>query len=116
NPQAVRFTEALTAKYLLTADQAKQMYQIQARKLRNQTELGGLKTSDPVLFQNKLEHLQTGTLGSIQRLLNTKEQLQLYQKTQAEVRSLRAAKRKELQLQNAPKEALDAALLEIYVE
>ena len=116
NPQAVQATEALTAKYALTADQAKQMYQIQARKLRNQTEIAALKTADPTLYRNKLEHLQTGTLGSILRILHTKEQVQLYRKTQAEVRTLRAAKRKELLLQSAPKEAVDAALLDIYAE
>ncbi len=116
NPQAVRFTEALTAKYTLTADQAKQMYQIQARKLRNATELQAIKTTNPALYHTKLEHLQTGTLASIMRILHTKEQVQVYRKTQAEVRTQRAAKRKELLLQNTPKEAVDAALLEIYAE
>ena len=116
NPQAVQATEALTAKYTLTADQAKQIYQVQARKLRNQQEIAALKTADPALYRTKLEHLQTGTLGSIVRILNTKEQVQLYRKTQAEVRSLRAAKRKELQLQNTSKEVVEAALLEIYAE
>ena len=92
------------------------MYQIQVRKLRNESALTTLKTTDPALYLTKLEHLQTGTLGSIKRILQTKEQLQVYQKTQAEVRTLRAAKQKELLLQNTPKAAVDAALLDIYAE
>ncbi|MEO6758352.1 MAG: hypothetical protein ABIO24_02780, partial [Saprospiraceae bacterium] len=71
NPLAVQATEALTAKYTLTADQAKQVYQVQARKLRNQQELAALKTSDPALYRTKLAHLQSGTLGSIVRILHT---------------------------------------------
>ncbi len=116
NPQAVRVTEALTAKYTLTTDQAKQMYQIQVRKLRNESELATLKTTNPALYLTKLDNLQTGTQGSIRRILQTKEQVQVYQKTRTEQRTLRAAKRKELLLQNTPKEVLDAALLDIYVE
>jgi len=116
NPDAVRLTEALTAKYTLTADQAKQMYQIQNRKLRSEKELATLKTTDPTRYHTKLENLQTGTLGSVLRILQTKEQVNLYRKTQADVRSQRAAKKKELLLQNTPKEAVEAALLEIYAE
>ncbi len=116
DPQAVRATEALTTKYTLTADQAKQMYQIQVRKLRNESELTALKTADPARYLTKMEHLQTGTLGSIKRILQTKQQLQVYQKTQTEVRTQRAAKQKELLMQNTPKAAVDAALLDIYAE
>ncbi len=116
NPEAVAATEALTKKYALTADQAKQMYQIQVRKLRNQAEVEALRTTNPSLYQSKRQSLQKGTLASIRRLLHTKEQVQLYQKTQVEVRTLRAAKRKELMVQNAPKETVEAALLDIYAE
>ena len=115
-PEAVAGTEALTRKYALTADQAKQMYQIQVRKLRNQAEVATLQTTNPTLYQAKRQSLQSGTLGSIRRLLRTKEQAQLYQQTQADVRRLRAAKRKELLVQLTPKEAVEAALLDIYAE
>ncbi len=116
NPEAVAATEALTKKYTLTADQAKQMYQIQVRKQRNQAEVAALQTTNPALYQAKRESLQKGTLGSIKRLMHTKEQAQLYQKTQIEVRTQKAAKRKEMLLQKASKEAIEAALLDIYAE
>ncbi|MCY7330804.1 MAG: hypothetical protein LH618_19785, partial [Saprospiraceae bacterium] len=77
NPEAVAATEALTRKYTLTADQAKQMYQIQVRKQRNQAEVAALQATDPGIYQAKRESLQKGTLGSIKRLMHTKEQAQL---------------------------------------
>ncbi len=116
NPEAVVATEALTKKYTLTADQAKQMYQIQVRKLRNQGEIAALQTSNPTQYQAKRQSLQTGTLASIKRLMHTKEQAQLYQKTQNGVRGQKAAKRKEMLQQSASKEAIEAALLDIYAE
>lgn len=116
DPQAVRATEVLTTKYSLSADQVRMMYQIQARKLRNATKLEALKATDPARYLMKRENLQTGTLGSISSILQTKEQVQLYRKTQADLRTLRAAKRKEMLLQNAPKEAVEAAMLDLYAE
>lgn len=109
-------TEALVAKYSLTADQAKQMYQIQQRKSKNMAEIAALETSDVALYQAKLLNVQKGTWTSIRHILNTKEQVALYQKTQGELRGLRNAKRKELTTQKAPKEAIEAAVLAIYAE
>ncbi len=116
DPQAVRATDALAAKYSLSPDQVRMMYQIQVRKLRNESKLEALKTTDPALYARKRENLQTGTLGSIRRILNTPEQLQVYQKTQADLRILRAAKRKELLLQKAPPAVVEAAMLDLYAE
>lgn len=109
-------TEQLTAKYSLNADQAKQMYGIQTRKLRNLAEIEPLRSENPAQFRAKLESIQRNTIAAIRRILRTKEQVGIFKKTQNEVRLLRAAKRKELAQKGATKEAADAALLEIYAE
>ena len=114
--QARAAAEALQAKYSLSADQAKQMYTIQVRKLRNLQSISGLKTSNLALYKSKLENLQTNTLASIRRLLNTKAQVELYQKTQSDVRKQRALQREEMLRQNAPRDTIEIALLEIYAE
>jgi hypothetical protein len=106
-------TEQLTSKYGLTPDQAKQMYTVQARKQRNLTEIEGFKTTDVKLYQAKLQSIQKGTLNSIRRILNSKEQVELFEKTQRDVRNQKAAKRKEL---IANKADAEAALLDIYAE
>ncbi|MBP6825437.1 MAG: hypothetical protein KA165_02660 [Saprospiraceae bacterium] len=108
--------EKLAAKYSLNADQAKQVYTIEQRKQRNLAEIEPLKTSDRSRYLAKLESLQKGTLNSIKRTLHTKEQLDLFQSTQADVRTKRAEKRKELLLAKSSKEDIQAVLLEIYEE
>jgi len=60
--------------------------------------------------------LQKGTLTSLRRVLHTKEQLELYQKTQTDVRVKRAEKRQELTKAKAAKDDIRAALLDIYEE
>ena len=109
-------TEKLVTKYTLNADQAKQMYTIQQRKQRNLAGIEPLKTSDRSRYLSKLESQQKGTLTSIRRTLHSKEQLALYQKTQAHIRTKRAEKRKELLLAKSSKEDIQAVLLEIYEE
>ncbi len=109
-------TDLLVAKYSLNADQAKEMYTVQQRKQRNLGEIAPLQTSNRSLYLSKLESLQKGTLSSIRRLLRTKEQVDLYNKTQADVRTQRSEKRKELSTKNQSKDDVQAALLEIYAE
>lgn len=109
-------TDRLVAKYKLDADQAKQMYTIQMRKLRNTAEIAPLQSSDAALYRTKVQNLQKGTLASIRRILHTKEQVDLYQKTQISVRTQQSDKRKEMMLNGAGKEAIEAALLDIYSE
>lgn len=109
-------TELLTTKYTLTPEQAKQMYTIQLRKLRNLSEIESLKTSDPAKYNAKVASIQNGTTGSIKRLLNNKDQQKLFQQTQAEVRKMKAQKRKELASKGASKAEIDAALNLIYIE
>lgn len=109
-------TEALVAKYSLNADQAKQVYQIQQRKQRNMAEIAAFQTSDLALYQAKLLNVQKGTWTSIRQVLNTKEQVDIYRKTQAELRVLRNAKRQELTAQKAARAVIEAAVLDIYAE
>ncbi len=117
NDQEIRkATEALTAKYKLNADQAKQMYTIQVRKSKNMAQIAAFQTSDPALYRAKVQNVQKGTLASIQRILNTKAQVDLFRKTQADIRVLRSKKQKELSTQKASKAAVETALLAIYIE
>jgi flagellar basal body L-ring protein FlgH len=109
-------TEKLVAKYSLNADQAKQMYRIQLRKLRNNADIAGLKASDPARYQAKVKSVQKGTLASIRRILQTKEQVDIFQKTQSDVRGKKSEKRKALMLQNASSAETEAAMLDIYAE
>jgi TolA-binding protein len=111
-----KVTEQLTEKYNLSADQAKQVYQIQQRKNRNLTEIAVLQQSNQAQYQAKVRNIQEGTLANIRRVLNSKEQVDVFQQTQAEVRGLRSAKRKEMTAQGASKEAVEAAVLAIYAE
>ena len=109
-------TEALTAKYQLNADQAKQMYQIQQRKNRNMAQIAAFEQSDLTLYQTKLSNIQQSTWANIRRILNTKEQVDIYKKTQGELRQLRGTKRKELSAQKVAKTTIEAAVLSIYSE
>ena len=111
-----KVTEQLTEKNNLSADQAKQVYQIQQRKNRNLTEIAVLQQSNQAQYQAKVRNIQEGTLANIRRVLNSKEQVDVFQQTQAEVRGLRSAKRKEMTAQGASKEAVEAAVLAIYAE
>lgn len=109
-------TEQLVAKYQLNADQAKQMYTIQVRKLRNLASIESLKTSDPAHYRAKLQSVHNGTLASIRRILQTKEQVAIFDKTKVDTRNRQAEKRKEMMLQNASKDDIEAAMLDIYAE
>ena len=108
--------QQLTAKYGLNADQAKQMYGIQARKQRNLAQIEPLQASNQALYRAKLESVQHGTSASIRRLLQSKAQLDIFQKTQADLRSQRGKIRKEMSAQGAAKEAIELAVLAIYAE
>lgn len=109
-------TEALTAKYQLNADQSKQMYVIQRRKQKNMAEIAPLQNTNPAQYRMKLYNVQQGTLASIRRILQTKEQVLLYNSTQAEIRMLRNKKQKELTAKKVSQEEIDTALLNIYAE
>lgn len=113
---AQKATNALAEKYTLTEAQRAKMYTVQLRKLKNEAQIASLKTSDPAKYQLKKDALQKGTLGSIQRLLSTKEQMELFKRTQSDVRTQKSAKRKELMMQSASPTEIKAALTDIYQE
>lgn len=116
DPAARSATEQLAIKYTLNADQAKQMYTVQVRKFRNLKQISELKTSNLALYKSKLQSLQSNTLVSMRRILNTKAQVEIYQKTQTDLRTQRAQKRESMLRQHADRSAIEIALLEIYAE
>ena len=63
-----------------------------------------------------MRSIQKGTLASIQRLLDTDAQRDIFKNTQSEIRTLQAQKRKEMSSQGATEEAVEIALLDIYFE
>ena len=109
-------TEQLTQKYSLSADQAKQVYTIQVRKQRNLSEIATLKTENQAQYNQKLQSIQHGTLASLRKTLKTKEQVALFEKTKRDVRSKRAAKRKEMIGAKADKSLIESAGLDIFEE
>jgi hypothetical protein len=113
---AKELTEKITVKYAMNAEQAKKVYEIQARKQRNMEQIAKLKSENPKLYLAKIESIQNGTLASIKRTLKTKEQMDIFNKTMVETRNKKAEKRKELMQNSANKEAIEAAMLEIYFE
>jgi transposase-like protein len=113
---AKELTEKITVKYTLNAEQAKKIYEIQARKQRNMEQIATLQSENPKLYLAKIESIQNGTLASIKRTLKTKEQMDIFNKTMAETRNKKAEKRKELMKSSANKDAIEAAMVEIYFE
>jgi hypothetical protein len=109
-------TDALTAKYSLNADQAKQMYTVQLRKAKNLAQIESLKNTDPTLYYAKVQNVQKSTLSGIRRILNNKEQVDLYQKTQSEIRVARNKMQKEMTAKKASQQEINVALTGIYAE
>lgn len=109
-------TDALAVKYSLSADQAKQMYTVQLRKAKNLAQIESLKSTDPALYVAKVQNVQKSTLSGIRKILNNKEQVELYQKTQGEIRVARNKKQKELAAKKASQQEMNATLLGIYAE
>jgi hypothetical protein len=109
-------TDLLSKKYNLNEDQSMRMMTIQVRKLTNLSQIESLKTTDNAKYFQKLKNIQSGTLGSIRRLLVGKEQMAIYQKTQAELRTEKAKKRKQMASKGLSKTEIEQALLDIYLE
>ena len=112
---ARNITTQLTAKYGLNEGQAARMQKIQLRKFKNTASIELLKASDTELYYKKIKSLQKGTLNSIKMLLNTTQQ-EVFQKTQADIRQQKAAKRKQLLQQGVAAKEIDHLLLDIYAE
>jgi predicted component of type VI protein secretion system len=109
-------TDKLVAKYKLNPDQAKAMYTVEVRKFRNRSEIAALKTSNPSLYRRKEQNVQSGTLTSIRHILNTKDQVNLFEKTKRDLRAAKVEKRKELTVKGASKDAIEDAMLDMFAE
>lgn len=109
-------TEALVLKYAFNADQAKQMYTIQVRKLRNLAAIESIKASDPARYRAKLKSVYSGALASTRRILQTKAQVAIFDQTKVDIRQRQAEKRKEMMVAGASKDAIEMAMLEIHAE
>ncbi|MFN4079733.1 MAG: hypothetical protein ACK4NS_02435 [Saprospiraceae bacterium] len=109
-------TERLTAKYQLNAAQAKQAYRGQLQKLNNIEEVASLKTSNPSMYIGKMQAIQEGALNSLRRALSTQEQIELFERTQKELRIKRAEMRQSMMKQNAGAIEIEMTLLDLFVE
>jgi len=108
--------DQLIRKYGLDAKQAEKAYTIQVRKLKNLSEIEGFAAGDAALYCAKKASIQQGTQASIGRLLTTKTQRELYRETLSEQRKLRAEKRLVMEAAGETTTAIEAALLDIYLE
>lgn len=109
-------TGQLTQKYGLNADQAKQVYTVQLRMQRNLASIADLKTSNPAQYNTKLEGVQQGTLRSLRRTLQNKEQVATFDETKKSLRSKRNVLRKEMMGKNASAAEIEAAVLTLFEE
>lgn len=108
--------DQLIRKYGLDTKQAEKAYDIQVRKQKNLAGIEALASGDPALYRAKKASIQQGTQASIARLLTTKTQRELYRQTLSEQRKLRAEKRQVMEAKGEPAAAIEAALLDIYLE
>lgn len=111
--EAVEAAIRTAEKFNLTIAQTEKMQSIEARKIKNLAEIEPLKATNPAKYRLKLANVQTGWRGSLRHLLDSKEQMAIYNQRLVEIRRLKAAKEQELKTQNAPKTEIDDALLEI---
>jgi len=108
-------TESLTATYGLSEVQIPQMLEIQERRFRNLEEIEPLKSTDEVLYRQKLRNIRYGTEASIQSILSA-DQRPILEKERVERRKQEAARLKMLQESGASKAEIQEALLEMETE
>jgi hypothetical protein len=111
-PSAQEMTDKLTAKYNLTTQQQAEMLTIQERKLRNFSEIEGLKKTDPTKHIEKMRALKSGTDASIERLLN-EEQLVVFRQEKAEFRKQKSTVYSELKSSGASQMQIDYKISEL---
>ncbi|MEZ4955926.1 MAG: hypothetical protein R2825_20375 [Saprospiraceae bacterium] len=111
-PSAQEMTDKLTAKYNLTTQQQAEMLTIQERKLRNFSEIEGLKKTDPTKHIEKMRALKLGIDASIERLLN-EEQLVVFHQEKAEFRKQKSTVYSELKSSGASQMQIDYKICEL---
>lgn len=105
-------TDEVAALYQLNAEQIKNVYEIQERRLINLAEVEKIKTSDYPLYLRKCRAVRIATETATKKLL-TETQLNIYYAQVAERRKRESVKMKELKRQGADKEQIELGLLEI---
>ena len=83
---------------------------------RKRQHLAHIKPAFPAVTCTAQSDYVTGARASEGHILNTKAQKEAHQKMLVEIRERRAAKEMELKKQNAKKEAVEQALLDIEAE
>ncbi len=112
---AQKATEEFTSLYNLSGSQITQMLVIQERRFNNLAEIEPLKTSDELLYRQKLRTIRMGMEASMERML-TPEQRLILNEQRAERRRQDAARLKELQAGAASKQELMNFMLELEAE
>lgn len=109
-------SDAWIAKYDLNEAQQQKAIAIAERKQTQLGEIEPLKTTTPKAYYAKLDAVQNGTLASIRLLLDSKEQLAVYNTTLANNRKERAEAKKQLQKQGLSEQEISQRLVLIFSE
>ncbi|MBI1223814.1 MAG: hypothetical protein GC192_01140 [Bacteroidetes bacterium] len=108
-------TEQLTKLYNLNQKQQGEMLKIQERKYRNLEEIEPIKTSNPALYQRKIQSIQSGNNASFERIL-TAEQNKTLRQQQLQLREKKALAYKEMKSSGAPQQDIDRKMMELDLE
>ncbi len=112
---ARKATEELTSQYGLSESQITQMLVIQERRFNNLAEIEPLKTSDELLYRQKLRTIRLGMEASMERIF-TPEQRLILNEQRAERRRQDAVRLKALQADGTSKQELMNFMLELEAE
>ena len=104
--------EALIATYQLTEAQEAGAYTIAERRLRNQSEIAHLASSDQKLYLQKKNAIREGEIVSLERLLN-QEQLPILREQMIERRKKESELIKKMKAQGATREEIQLAVWEM---
>ncbi len=107
---------AWSNKYQLDEAQQAKALRIAQRKHEQLESIAALMTTNPEKYYAKLDAVQKGTLASIERILNTPEQVKIYQATQAETRRKRAEIKRSMKSAGATKSEIKKELVRVHAE
>ena len=110
--EAKKLTTPLVSRYKLNKEQQAKMVKIQERKLSNTAEIQTYRNNDEMMYYRKKKSIQNGTDFSITKLLN-EDQLKIYKKDKAELRTRRANASKQLREKGVGGFELEKALIDI---
>lgn len=104
--------EDLIATYQLTEAQEAEAYTIAERRLRNQSEIAHLASSDPKLYLQKKNAIREGEMISLKRLLN-QEQLPILKEQMVERRKKESELIRQMKARGATREEIQLAVWEM---